>query len=263
MARQTGKLDRGDGVELAWAARGGDGPTVVFLPGLFGGMSGEIPRALEKYCDTHGLAYLSLDYSGHGGSDGNFADGSIGLWLNDALCVIDRLSAGKLLLVGHSMGGWIATLAALARKPRIAGLVGVAAAADFTETLIWQRLTPQQRAALEREGALDIPNHGGGGHEHGHTPPRVTRHLIEEGRQHLILNRPIDLAMPVRLLHGRSDGNVPLQASLLLAQAIRGEDVQVTIVKDGNHLMARPSDLDLLCRTVESLLHPLLLQNAA
>ena len=150
----TGRLDRGDGVELAWARQEGRGPTVVFLPGFRSDMTGDKATALAAFCAERGQAMLRFDYSGHGASGGRFEDGTIGRWTDDALAVIDRLTEGPLVLVGSSMGGWIALLAALARPDRVAALIGIAAAPDFTEALMWQAMTVEQRATLMRDGVL-------------------------------------------------------------------------------------------------------------
>ena len=238
-----GRLDRGDGVALAWARLPGRGPTVVFLPGFASDMSGGKATALAEACRRAGRALLRFDYSGHGASGGAFADGCIGRWRDDALTVIDRLTEGPLVLAGSSMGGWIALLAALARPGRIAALVGIAAAPDFTETLMWQAMAPPEQAALLRDGYLDVPSQYG-------PPTRITRMLIEDGRRHLLLGAPIPLTCPVRLLQGQRDPDVPWETALRLAERIAGDDVRVTLIKDGDHRLSRPEDLALLCRTV-------------
>jgi pimeloyl-ACP methyl ester carboxylesterase len=243
---ERGRLDRGDGVRLAWARRAGRGPTVVFLPGFASDMEGAKATALADACAARGRAMLRFDYSGHGASEGDFSTGTIGVWLDDALAVLDRLTEGDLVLVGSSMGGWIALLAALARPARVAALVGIAAAPDFTETLMWEAMAPAERAALLRDGYLDAPSQYG-------PPLRITRRLIEEGRRHLLLDAPIPLTCPVRLLHGQRDPDVPWEMSLRLAERLQGEDVQVTLIKNGDHRLSRPGDLALLCRTVLTL----------
>ncbi|HTR17519.1 MAG TPA: alpha/beta hydrolase [Acetobacteraceae bacterium] len=241
------RLDRGDGTELAYILTEGSGPTVVFLPGFRSDMTGDKATALAADCAAAGRAMLRLDYSGHGASGGRFEDGTIGIWTKDALTLIDRLTQGQLLLVGSSMGGWIALLAALARPDRVAGLVGIAAAPDFTETLIWQTLPPARRARLLETGAIEAPSAYG-------PPYAITRALIEDGRARLLLNAPIPLACPVRLLHGQRDADVPWQTALRIAESLHAEDVRVTLVKDGDHRLSRPRDLTLLRRTVAELL---------
>jgi pimeloyl-ACP methyl ester carboxylesterase len=243
----TGRLDRGDGVELAWARADGRSPTVVSLPGFRSDMTGEKATALAAFCAARGQAVLRFDYSGHGASGGRFEDGTIGRWTADALAVIDRLSAGPLVLVGSSMGGWIALLAALARRERIAGVVGVAAAPDFTELLLWPAMTAAERADLLRDGIVHVPSRYG-------EPHPVTGTLIEEGRDHLLLRGPIALDCPVRLLHGQADPDVPWEMSLRIAERVVSADVQVILVKDGDHRLSRRQDLALLRRTLIPLL---------
>lgn len=240
------RLDRGDGVELSWASLPGSTPTVVFLPGFRSDMNGSKALDLAEFCADRGQAMLRLDYSGHGESGGRFEDGTIGRWTADALAVIDQ-TVGDIVLVGSSMGGWIALLAALARPGRVVGLLGIAAAPDFTERLMWQAMAPAERAALQRDGVLPVPS------QYGDAYP-ITLQLIEEGREHLLLDAPIGLNCPVRLLHGQQDPDVPWELALRTAAAIIGDDVQVTLVKDGDHRLSRPEDLMLLRRILAPLL---------
>jgi pimeloyl-ACP methyl ester carboxylesterase len=242
-----GRLDRGDGVELAWASQDGKQPTVVFLPGFRSDMTGDKATALAAFCAARGQALLRLDYSGHGTSGGRFEDGTIGRWTEDALAVIDRQSNGPLVLVGSSMGGWIALRAALARPQRIAALIGIAAAPDFTETLMWEAMTFAERATLMRDGVVHAPSRYG-------EPYPITRALIEDGRTRLLLNAPIAIECPVRLLHGQQDPDVPWELALRIAEQLTSQDVQVNLVKDGDHRLSRPKDLALLCRTLAALL---------
>ena len=239
-------IDRGDGVRLAWRRRAGRGPTIVFLPGYRSDMGGTKAEALDGWAAGAGRALLRLDYSGHGASGGAFTDGSIGRWRDDALAVIDACSTGKLLLVGSSMGGWIALLVALARPERVAGLVGVAAAPDFTEELMWAAMAPSEQAELRARGVLEVPS------DHG-APLPITWRLIEEGRNHLLLRGPIPIGVPVRLLHGQRDGDVPWETALRLAARLAGGDVRTVLVKDGDHRLSRPADLALLTDIVAGL----------
>jgi pimeloyl-ACP methyl ester carboxylesterase len=239
----TGCFDRGDGVELAWAQQEGADPTVVFLPGFRSDMTGDKATALAAFCAERGQAMLRFDYSGHGASGGRFEDGTIGRWTDDALTVIDRQTEGPLVLVGSSMGGWIALLAAIARPDRVAALIGIAAAPDFTEALMWQAMTFEQRATLMRDGVLERPSQYG-------EPYPITRALIEDGRTRLLLNAPIALDCPVRLLHGQDDPDVPWEMTLRIAEQVTSRDVQVILVKDGDHRLSRPRDLALLRRTI-------------
>ncbi|HVC62293.1 MAG TPA: alpha/beta hydrolase [Acetobacteraceae bacterium] len=241
----TGRLDRGDGVELAWTKQEGSGPTLVFLPGFRSDMAGDKATALAAFCAMHGHAMLRFDYSGHGISGGRFEDGTISVWTEDALIAMDSLTAGPLILVGSSMGGWIALLCALARRDRVAALVGIAAAPDFTETLMSQALSFKQHTRLVRDGVIHLPSQYG-------DPAPITRALIEDGRNHLLLSAPIVLDCPVRLLHGQADPDVPWEMAMRIADRVTSTDVRVTVVKDGDHRLSRPSDLALLCQIVSA-----------
>ena len=247
LAVVSGRLDNKAGSELAWQRLPGRNPCVVFLPGFRSDMTGDKATSLRSLCAERGHGLLLFDYSGHGASGGAFTDGSIGRWTADALAAIDALTEGKLVLVGSSMGGWIALLVALARRDRVAGLVGVAAAPDFTEALMWEAMAPPERATLVEEGVLLVPSGYG-------EPTPVTRHLIEDGRRHLVMGGPIPLTCPVRLLHGQADADVPWETALRLAGRLDSTDVQVALVKDAQHRMSRPGELALLHRAVLDLL---------
>lgn len=239
----TGRLDRGDGIELAWARVEGRGPTIVFLPGFRSDMSGDKANSLAAFAAERGLGMLRFDYSGHGTSDGVFTDGTIGEWVSDALVAIDRLTTGKLILVGSSMGGWIALLAALARRERVVGLVGIAAAPDFTQRLMWDAMAPDEQATLRRDGVLHVPSAYG-------EPTPITLKLIEDGAKHHVLTGRIDLTCPIRLLHGQADPDVPWELALTIAQQAASDDVEVVLIKDGDHRLSRPRDLALLRQVV-------------
>jgi pimeloyl-ACP methyl ester carboxylesterase len=245
--RSAGRLDRGDGIELAWIKLEGQGPTVVFLPGFRSDMAGDKATFLAAFCEQRGQAMLRLDYSGHGASGGDFLDGTVGAWASDALAVIDALTVGPLLLVGSSMGGWIALLAALARPGRVTGLVGVAAAPDFTQRLMWEAMMPAERAKLRRDGVIYVPSKYG-------DPLAITLGLIEDGARNLVLTGRVPIPCPVRLLHGQADPDVPWQLALTLAEQLESADVRVTLIKDGDHRLSRPADLLLLRQTVAALL---------
>ena len=232
---------------LAWVRTAGHGPCTVFLPGYMSDMEGAKALETEAFCAANGLACLRLDYSGHGASGGDFTDGTIGRWTDDALCLVDRLTNGPLVLVGSSMGGWVALNVALARPERVQGLVGVAAAPDFTEDLMWAAMMPAERAQLQRDGVLPVPSQYG-------DPYPVTLALIEDGRRRLLLRGPVPLRCPVRLLQGMRDADVPWETAMRLADKLEAEDVQVILVKDGDHRLSRASDLALLRRTLAGLL---------
>jgi pimeloyl-ACP methyl ester carboxylesterase len=245
----TGRLDRGDGTELAWSRLDGAAPTVVFLPGFRSDMKGDKATALAAFCAARGQAMLRFDYSGHGASGGQFEEGTIGIWAQDALTAIDRLTEGKLVLVGSSMGGWLALLTASRRPERIDAIVGVAAAPDFTEKLMWEAMTFEERARVMRDGVMRIPSQYG-------EPTPITRALIEDGRKHLLLDGPIMLDCKVRLLHGQADPDVPWEMALRTAERLVSSDVEIILIKDGDHRLSRPHDLALLKRTVAVLLAP-------
>ena len=244
---QNGRLDRGNGTELAWIRLDGRGPTVVFLPGFRSDMTGDKATGLARFCTERGIGMLRFDYSGHGASSGDFLDGTIGAWEADALAAIDTLTTGELILVGSSMGGWIALLTALARPERVAGLIGIAAAPDFTQRLMWDSMMPSERATLERDGVLYVPSQYG-------EPTPITLKLIKDGASHLVLTGRMSINCPVRLLHGQADPDVPWQLALRIAEQVESSDVQVVLVKDGDHRLSRPSDLALLKQTLTALL---------
>jgi pimeloyl-ACP methyl ester carboxylesterase len=233
---------------IAFEHLAGRGPTVVFLGGLRSDMTGTKASFLRSWCGGRGQGFLRFDYTGHGASSGRFEDGSIGAWAADALSLIEAVTAGRLVLVGSSMGGWVMLEVALAMPGRIAAMVGIAAAPDFTEELMWQAWDETQRAALLRDGVLTVAN------PYDPEGYRIGRALIEDGRRRLRLRGGIPLAMPARLLHGQRDGEVPWQTSLRLAERLAGDDVQVTLVKDGDHRLSRESDLALLAATLSALL---------
>jgi hypothetical protein len=247
MTQTKGRLDRGNGIHLAWLRTEGHGPTVVFLPGFRSDMTGDKATALAALCTERGHAMLRFDYAGHGASDGDFLDGTIGSWSEDALAAVDALTDGPLVLVGSSMGGWIGLLTALARPERVAAFIGIAAAPDFTQRLMWEAMTPAEKATLERDGVLQIPSQYG-------DPTPITRQLIEDGAQHHVLTGHIPLRCPIRLLHGQQDPDVPWQFALTIAKQAESSDVQVILIKDGDHRLSRPADLALLRTTVSAFL---------
>ncbi len=240
-------LARPDGATIAYHRLEGEAPGIVFLGGFRSDMTGTKALFLEEYCRRRGRAYVRFDYFGHGASSGEFAAGTIGRWCDDAIAVIDSLTTDPQILVGSSMGGWIMLLAALARPGRIAALVGIAGAPDFTEELLWPRLTPPQREEIMGEGTVVLPS------DFDPAGYLYTRALIEEGKRHLLLRAPIALYMPVRLLHGLADESVPWQLSLRLAERLASRDVAVTLVKDGDHRLSSEPDLARLAQTLDAL----------
>src|SRR5262249_12922333 len=235
------------GARLACVAHPGAGPTVVFLGGYASDMTGTKASYLDEWCRARGQAFLRFDYHGHGRSAGQLVDGTIGAWRDDALAVIHECTAGPLLLVGSSMGAWVMVLAALAIPERIHALVGIAAAPDFTEDLLWARLDDGQRAALRRDGVIRLPSAYD-------APLPFTWRLVEDGRRNLVLRSPIALPGPGRLPHGPRDPDVPWETAWGLAQTIQGRDVTLTLVKDGEHRLSEPHELSILSAVVASLL---------
>jgi pimeloyl-ACP methyl ester carboxylesterase len=247
-ASDAASLARPDGAAIAYSRLAGATPGIVFLGGFRSDMTGTKALFLEDYCRRRGRAYVRFDYFGHGASNGDFAVGTIGRWREDAIAVIDSLTEGPQILVGSSMGGWIMLLAALARPERVAALVGIAAAPDFTEELLPARLTPQQRREIAEAGRVVLPS------EYDPAGYLYTRALIEEGREHLLLGAPIPIDAPVRLLHGLADASVPWQLSLRLAERVTSRDVAVTLVKDGDHRLSSEADLARLAQTLDAVI---------
>jgi pimeloyl-ACP methyl ester carboxylesterase len=242
------RLDTVDGGHLAYHRSPGKSPGVVFLGGYASDMTGTKAMALEAHVRDRGHAFLRFDYRGHGQSSGRFEDGTIGRWHADALAAFDDLTEGPQILVGSSMGGWIALLLARDRPQRVAGLVGIAAAPDFTEDLMWAEFDESQRATLERDRILRQPS------EYSDQPYVVTMDLIEDGRNHLLLRAPIPIRVPVRLLQGMRDPDVPYRHALTLADRLEGDDVQIRLIKDGDHRLSTGRDLAILTDTVDDLL---------
>ncbi|MFQ5533476.1 MAG: alpha/beta hydrolase [Sphingomonadales bacterium] len=235
------------GASIAYHALDGARPGVIFCGGFMSDMTGTKAVALEDDCRRAGRAFVRFDYQGHGASSGKFTDGTIGGWLDDTLAVIDQVTEGPQIIVGSSMGGWIALLAALARPGRVAGLVTVAAAPDFTEELMWDQFDDGPRTTLLTEGVYHQPS------EYGDEPYAITLKLIEEGRDHLLLGGPIPITCPVRLLHGMRDADVPWRHALRIAEHLDSTDVIVTLVKQGDHRMSEPADIDRLTTTTDTL----------
>ncbi len=237
-----------NGTALAYRRLPGQSPTVVFCPGFLSDMRGAKAQAVANWCAARGQACLLLDYSGHGESDGTAANGTIEVWRDDVLALIDALTTGALLLVGSSMGGWLALLAALARPERVAALLLVAPAPDFTDWGLAAHFTSEQRAALAREGQVEIAS------SYGSDPYVYTQSLLDAGARCRLLDKPIALAQPVRVLHGQQDPDVPWQLSLQLIEQLGSADVQLTLLKDGDHRLSRARDIAVLLRLLESLL---------
>ena len=238
-------LVRPDGASIAYHGRAGKSPGVMFLGGYRSDMTGTKATALDLHCRQQGRAFVRFDYFAHGQSSGRFEQGTIGRWAEDAIAVLDQVAEGPQVLVGSSMGGWIMLLAALARPERVKGLVGIAAAPDFTRRLIPERWPPERLAELKAKGVIHLPS------AYDAEPYPYTWKLVEDGDRHLVLDRPLAFAGPVRLLHGMGDPDVPWRHALSVAEALAGGDVVVTLIKDGDHRLSRPADIARLQAAVD------------
>ncbi len=251
-----------DGTKLAYyatpACAGVAGPGIVFLGGFMSDMTGEKATTLEAWAQGAGRAYLRLDYAGHGYSGGEFRDGTVGRWTADALTVIRHAGAtvaglgGPLVLVGSSMGGWVMVHIALALKGAAApqqavGLVGVASAPDFTHDLMPAHLGSEVMAQIDETGFFSAPS------EYSDEPYIITRALVEDGNRQRVLTGPVELDLPVRLIHGTADADVPWTQSQKLMDALTSDDVELILVKDGGHRLSSERDLARLVRVVEGL----------
>jgi pimeloyl-ACP methyl ester carboxylesterase len=246
--RQASFLTKPDGARIAYHRTPGETPGIVFLGGFASDMTGTKALALESYARQRGQAFLRFDYQGHGQSSGRFADGTIGLWHSDALAVIDAVTEGPQILVGSSMGGWMMLLTAARRPDRVAGLVGIAPAPDFTEDLMWPNFSDEVRESLLRDGIYQQPS------GYGDEPYTITMKLIEDGRNHLMLRDPLRINAAVRLLHGMADPDVPYQVSLQIAEHVECPDLQVRLIKDGDHRLSTERDLNIMTSTIDAML---------
>ena len=235
------------GRRIAYQGLAGQGPGVVFLGGFKSDMTGTKAQHLEAWARAEGRAFLRFDYSGHGASSGDFLQGAIGDWFEDALAVVTTLTRGPQVLVGSSMGGWIALLLARALPERIAGLVGIAAAPDFTEDSMWAAFSDDQRRALRQDGQVALPS------DYSDAPYIITRRLIEDGRQHLVLRDPLPLPFPVRLLQGTADTDVPPAVALRLLDHATGPDLRLTLVKGADHRFSSPECLAMIVQAVQEI----------
>jgi hypothetical protein len=244
MTESRGALTREDGSTLAWRRVDGEGPTVVWLGGFHSDMAGTKAEVLAEQAKATGGSYLRFDYFGHGESSGQFRDGTISRWRADALAVIDELTDGPLVLVGSSMGGWLSCLAAIARPDRVKAMVLIAPAPDFTEKLMEPELSAEARAAIARDGFWTRPSE----YDDGGYP--ITRDLLEDGARWSILPGSVPIDVPVRILQGGADPDVPWAHALELANALTSDNVVFALIKDGDHRLSRPQDLERLVAAV-------------
>ncbi|MGH1414236.1 MAG: alpha/beta hydrolase [Pelagimonas sp.] len=230
---------------LAYAYTEGDGPCIVFLPGYRSDMEGSKAVHLEQWAESTGRAFLRLDYSGHGKSGGSFEEGCIGDWAADAALIIKEVITGPLVLVGSSMGGWIACILSK-RLSQTVGFVGIAAAPDFTEEEFWAGFNAVERRQVMEEGHLEMPSLY-------EDPYWVTKKLISDGREHLVLRTPLNMPWPVRLLQGTADEAVARETALKLLDHIKSDDMRLTFVKDADHRFSTPQCLDLIERVLSEI----------
>ena len=242
-----------DCVHIAYRRINGHGPGVIFLPGHGSDMDGSKALFLEEWAQNEGRAFLRFDYRGHGQSSGTMQNTNISDWTADVLSVIDDLTVGPQILVGSSLGGWLMLNAALARPKRIVGLVGIAAAPDFTEELIWAQLSDAQRQQMQKDGQIALPN------PYADEPVIYPYHLIEDGRHHLRLAGDqgpgaLDINVPIRLIHGMQDEEVPWQTAARIAAVANSDDARVHLIKDAGHRFSAPSQLQFLRNIVAELM---------
>ncbi|WP_380053289.1 alpha/beta fold hydrolase [Falsihalocynthiibacter sp. SS001] len=236
------------GREIAYHKTDGTGPGVVFLGGFMSDMGGTKAVYLEEWARKNGRSFLRFDYSGHGDSGGEFTDGSIGEWAQDAQAAISALTDGPQVLIGSSMGGWIALLVARSMPEKIAGLVGIAAAPDFTEDSMWDGFGDAQRAELEQTGRVALPS------DYDDGPYIITKKLIEDGRSNLVLRSPLSLNFPTRFLQGTADEDVDVSVANRLLEHVEGADIRLTLVKGADHRFSTPECLNLIAKTCEKVL---------
>ncbi|MBT4888120.1 MAG: alpha/beta hydrolase [Rhodospirillales bacterium] len=254
--KDTQYFKRSDGVSLAYhytPASGSNTPCVVFLSGFKSDMTGSKAVALEQCCLLQGRAFLRFDYQGHGVSSGEFEDGCIGTWAADAFSMLDHITQAhgekSYILVGSSMGGWIMLLTALQRKNQITAMIGIAAAPDFTERLMLGQLSTEQLAEMDKNGRVVLPS------DYDGEPFVITKKLIEDGCNQLLLNDIIDLDIPVRLIHGMQDMDVPWMTAIDIQNRLSSTDVEIQFVKNAGHRLSEPNDLERLFRTLDELIN--------
>jgi pimeloyl-ACP methyl ester carboxylesterase len=240
-------LTREDGETIAYLQRGGKTPVVLWLGGFKSDMQATKAQALARWAERTDRAFLRFDYFGHGASSGDFRKGTIGRWRDDALAVIDTLAKADLVLVGSSMGGWIALLAGLARPERIKAMLLIAPAVDFTEALLWPRLPKDARQRILEHGEWLRPS------AYDPEPYPITKGLIDDGRRHLLLDSRLKFPFPVRILQGMKDPDVPWQHAAKVAEAMEG-DVTLTLARNGDHRLSTPADLRRMRRSLEELM---------
>lgn len=241
----TTKFVTHDSYELAYTYAPVSGqPTILFLPGYYSDMSGTKSLFLKEQAAKYGYGFLSLDYSGHGQSGGDFLEGTISSWLEDVIVVIEAVQAKDLIVVGSSMGGWLMLLLALKRPQLIRKLVGIAVAPDFIEKLVWPKLSEPKKKHLVEQGWLVMPS------AYSASGTLLSYKFVKNGRENLLLDKPIECEVPVRLIHGTADRDVPYEFSLRVMDLLTASDVHVRLIKDGDHRLSNPEALKILWEEV-------------
>ncbi|MFV9876054.1 MAG: alpha/beta hydrolase [Rickettsiales endosymbiont of Dermacentor nuttalli] len=227
-------------------------PGIIFFSGFNSNMEGTKARNLAEYCQKKDYNFIKFDYLGHGLSSGVFSECTIGIWLENCLSIIDNLTIDKHIFIGSSMGGWLALLASMLRPEKVAGIICIAAAPDFTENLIWDTLTTEEKNQLITDGKIKLSS------DYCKDKYEISLKLIEEARNHLVLNKHLDIKCPVYLLHGMADKDVPYTFSLELAKLISSQDITVKLVKNAEHGMSTKEDFYLLYNTINELLNKII-----
>ncbi|MES9846736.1 MAG: alpha/beta hydrolase [Candidatus Sedimenticola sp. PURPLELP] len=251
MPDQPRYLDTDQHRKIAYHHLDGSRPGVIFLAGFMSDMTGTKALALESWCHQRGTAFTRFDYSGHGASSGTFESGSIGDWLEDAISVLDKVTRGPQIVVGSSMGGWISLLLAMKRSHRVAALVTIACATDFTERLLRPALTTEQLQSLESKGVAELPSH------YNEQPYRIGRRLIDEGVDHCLLDGSIPIDCPVRMLHGMEDRDVPWEISRMTLERLDSNNTGLVLLENGDHRLSKPEEMERLFLILDSLIIPL------
>ncbi len=241
-------FDTPQGRRIAYHKTEGQGPCVVFLGGFRSDMEGTKALYLEDWARRTGRAFLRLDYSGHGQSSGDFLDGCIGEWAQDAIASVTALTEGPVVLVGSSMGGWISALFLRKTPGKTCGFVGIASAPDFTEDSMWDGFDADQRAEILQNGQIALPS------DYSDEPYIITKKLIEDGRNQLVLRTPLPMPFPVRLLQGTADADVDMSVALRLLDHAEGDDIRLTLVKGADHRFSDEACLALIVSSVEDVL---------
>ena len=233
---------------IAYQRTEGNGPGVLFCSGFRSDMNSTKATAIAHWCAEHHVPFTRFDYFAHGLTGGDFMDFTIGHAIRDTTDILDHVTKGDQLIIGSSMGAWIALSVALERRSTVRGFIGIAPAPDFTERLMFARMSPEQHKELDDEGKIWVPS------DYTHTEYPITRQFIYEARQHLLLDDVIGLDIPIHLMHGQEDMDVPWETSLQLSEKLMSDDVAITLIKDGDHRLNRPADLQILTGAIERML---------